>query len=129
MAKNDYVYIINHLQKYVNIFSVLAFLFLCYYFFSMETFIKADIFFFITTIAVVVAGTFLAVIFLHIIGILRDLKNISNRARHEGELISQDIDDLRRKIREDGTKIRHIMSFFKAVRLRTKQRKKKVTTN
>jgi hypothetical protein len=49
----------------------------------METFIKADIFFFITTVVEVIVGLGLLAIIIYLIGILRDFKTVSERIKNE----------------------------------------------
>jgi len=94
----------------------------------METLFKADIFFFITSIAIVVIGMFLIVFFIYIIRILRDVKTIVHRAKRESELIAEDIAEFRTTLRQEGTKLKHIMNFLKKIGGRTSKNKKKVTS-
>ena len=94
----------------------------------METLFKADIFFFITSIAIVVLGSFLIVLFIYIIGILRDVKDISHRAKRESELIAEDIAEFRTTVRQQGANIKHIVNFLKKIGGRTSKNKKKVTS-
>lgn len=65
----------------------------------MDSFIKADIFFFITTIAVIVISFLLTYAIFEAIRILRDLKKISGRFREEGEKIANDIGELRENVK------------------------------
>ena len=61
----------------------------------MDTLAKADIFFFVTTIAVVIIGILLAIVLTYSIFILKDMKALSKRAKEEGERIMDDIESLR----------------------------------
>lgn len=69
----------------------------------MDALAKSDIFFFITSIAVIVIGITLTVLFLYTIKVVRDVKDISARAKRQAELISEDIDRLRSEAKEDGS--------------------------
>ena len=76
---------------------------------------KADIFFFITTIAVVILTILLAILIIYIIKISSDVKHISAKAKTEADLISQDLSDLRRNL-NNGFKLKHLFSFFNNLR-------------
>ena len=66
----------------------------------MDTLMKADIFFFVTTIAVI-AFTLLWVIALaYLISILRDIKKASRKLQSELDAIGRDADTLYHKISE-----------------------------
>ena len=64
----------------------------------MEAVLKADIFFFITAIAVVVLSILFAVALVSLIGMLRDLRDIAAMARRETEDLIDDIGDIRRSV-------------------------------
>jgi uncharacterized protein YoxC len=81
----------------------------------MDSFIKADIFFFITTIAVVLVSIIFSVALIYIIGILRNVKYISEKAREEADLLSADIDDLREHVRDRGATMASTFDFLKNV--------------
>lgn len=78
----------------------------------MRTLIHADIFFFITSIFVVVLTIVLAVAGVYFILILRDMKYISRKVKIEGEEIIGDVKELREKIREEGVGLRSIGKLF-----------------
>jgi predicted Holliday junction resolvase-like endonuclease len=78
----------------------------------MTEFAKMDIFFFVTTIAVVVLTLLLLVLIIYIIKISKDIKYISNKAKGEADLISQDLSDLRQNVKDKGVKLKYFMSFF-----------------
>jgi hypothetical protein len=81
----------------------------------MSDFMKQDIFFFVTTIAVAVLTILLAILIIYIIKISSDVKHISEKARNEADLISQDLSDLRRNIGR-GFKLKYLFSFFNNLR-------------
>lgn len=81
----------------------------------MDSFIKADIFFFITTIAVALVSLVFTVALFYIIGILKDIKYISRKAKEEADLLSADIDDLREHVRDRGATMASTFDFLKNV--------------
>ena len=66
----------------------------------MNSLLKADIFFFVTALAVVVIAAILAVVLVYLVRILRDFKTISTKLKEQTDLVSEDISDLRHKIRQ-----------------------------
>lgn len=90
----------------------------------METFIHADIFFFITSIAVILLTAALVALLIYLIRILRDLKKISAKVKDETELVAGDIDDLRRKTKEEGYRLKNFISFFSGLGKSRKKKKK-----
>jgi hypothetical protein len=73
----------------------------------METLVKADIFFFVTTIAVVVVSLLGVIVLVYAIRILRDVKDVSSRVRTGSELIGDDLAKVRTHMKHYG--------LFKAV--------------
>ncbi len=78
----------------------------------MSDFLKQDIFFFITTIAVGILTILIAILIIYIIKISKDVKYISHKAKNEADLISQDLSELRDNIKEKGSHLKHFISFF-----------------
>ena len=91
----------------------------------MDDILKADIFFFVTAIAVVILSVFLVIVFLYTIRILRDIKHISTMARKESDIISEELSELRENIKEGGTKVKYFLSFFDKIHKRNKRIKQK----
>jgi uncharacterized protein YoxC len=89
---------------------------------AMNEFMKQDIFFFVTTIAVAVLSILLAILIIYIIKISSDVKHILKTARNEADLISQDLSDLRRNM-NNGFKIKHLFNFFNNLRKSQKKGK------
>lgn len=87
----------------------------------MYDLIQADIFFFITSISVILLTLLLAVIFYYVIKILKDIKHISRIASEESEIISDELSDLRRNIKKEGAKIKHLSNFFTKVHKKSKK--------
>ena len=66
----------------------------------MDTLMKANIFFFVTTIAVVAFTLVGVVAFLYLIGILRDIRRATRRLGDELEAMEESADALYRRISE-----------------------------
>jgi hypothetical protein len=81
----------------------------------MDTLIHADIFFFITAIAVVVLSLTLLVALVYLTAILRDVKHITERARTEADLIAADIGELRRDQRKEGFPLTKVFGFVRGL--------------
>ena len=96
--------------------------------FCMESMVKSDIFFFVTTIAVVAVTICLVYALYHLIRILRNVDEISEEVKNESQLVREDIQDLRSNIRDEGMKIKHFTSFFESVTGKRKTRAKKEKT-
>ena len=79
----------------------------------MDTLQKADVFFFLTSIAVVVVSVLLAIAFYYFIKILRDIKAITEMAKEEGEILAEELSQLRASIKEEGGKIKGFLNFLK----------------
>ncbi len=78
----------------------------------MDTLIHADIFFFVTTIAVVVVAVVLTVVLIYLAKVLSDIKKITAQVHEETVLFREDLGDLRTEVRRDGFKLRHFMEFL-----------------
>jgi hypothetical protein len=77
-----------------------------------DPFYRQDIFFFITTVAVVLVTLLLAVLIGYLIKISHDIKYITKRARTESDLIAEDIGELRENIKREGVKLKFLSKFF-----------------
>ncbi len=73
---------------------------------------KADIFFFITSVVVILLAILVAVMLVYIVRILRDVKHISSRVREEGDKIIEDVDELRQDLSREGAKFTGVVSVF-----------------
>lgn len=89
---------------------------------TMNTLIHADIFFFITSIFVLILIIAFVIALFFIIPILKDMRHLSRVAREGGDKIAGDIDDIRGVVREEGVKVKSISDFF--FKLFVKQQKK-----
>ena len=81
----------------------------------MDTLIHADIFFFITTIVLIVISIGLVVIIIYVIKILHDVSGLVSNAREEGEEIVKDIKQLRLKVKDQGLKFNFLRTFVGSI--------------
>jgi hypothetical protein len=81
----------------------------------MESLMKADIFFFVTTVAVIAVTICLVYAGYYLIRILRNVEEISEEVKAESQLVREDIGDLRDNIREEGMKVKHFTNFFSKI--------------
>jgi len=86
----------------------------------MDDFLKQDIFFFVTTVAVVIFTVLSAIVIIYIIKISRDIKYISKKAKTQSDLISEDLSQLRENVKEKGARLKDFASFFNNLRNKKK---------
>ena len=88
----------------------------------MNDFLKQDIFFFITTIAVIIVTVLMAILIIYIIKISKNVKYISEKAKTEADLIAEDISNLRTNVKEHGMKAKHLFDFFSSMAKKAKKK-------
>ncbi len=88
----------------------------------METIMKSEIFFFISSIATVILTILIGIMAAYLIRILRNVDNISEKAKDEADLIKEDVADLRQNIRDEGIKVKSFVSFFNKLKGRRPKR-------
>lgn len=79
---------------------------------SMDNIIQADIFFFISSVAVIVFTICTVIVMIYVTRILRDMKHISQMMSQESDKLLGDIGSLRETIEEEGAKVKTIANFF-----------------
>lgn len=79
----------------------------------METLFQADIFFFITAVATVILSVLAGIAVVYLIRILRNVRDISDTAKKEADLLAKDVDDLRDDLRSRGRRLSGLFSFVK----------------
>lgn len=94
----------------------------------METLIHADIFFFVTSIFVVFLIVGFVILFalalVYIIPILRDMRDLSNIAKKEGDKLAGDIDELRTTVKAEGGKVKSVFDYLLSLFTRRQRIKK-----
>ena len=82
----------------------------------MDTLVHADIFFFITSIAVILLTLLFIVLLAYGVKIVRTISKIAETIRQESENVVEDIAELRGKVKEEGVKVsafwRFVTGFF-----------------
>lgn len=68
----------------------------------MQSLIHADVFFFVTTIAVVILAIILAVVLVYIAIILADIRELSRTIKKEGAEIIDDVHAFRDEVKEEA---------------------------
>lgn len=91
----------------------------------METLLKADVFFFVTTVAVVCVSAAIVVIAVYLTRILKQVFKISEKAKSEADNIVADVRELRTAIREEGSKLKSISELLTRFAPRKKKAKAK----
>jgi hypothetical protein len=79
----------------------------------MDTLIHADIFFFITSVAVIAFTVIMVIVLIYVIIILKDIRYISRKVRDESDVILEDVHELRANVKAQGFAVGHFYTFFK----------------
>jgi hypothetical protein len=95
----------------------------------MDALVHADIFFFVSTIALVVLSIALLVALYYVIAVVRDVRKISARMERASVTLEKDFDELRENVKAEGRKVRGmadvILGFaLRAISPKPKKRKK-----
>ncbi len=95
----------------------------------MNPLIQANIFFVITSVAVILLTILGIVMLTYVVLILRDFRGISQKVREETDLIATDIDSARAHIKEKGASIGSTIDFFRELTKRQKPKHRKKETS
>lgn len=74
----------------------------------MEEVLKADVFFFVTTIAVAIFTVFGTIVGIYIVRILREVEYMARVARKEVEIVASDIGDISESLKKSVEGMRGI---------------------
>jgi uncharacterized protein YoxC len=92
-----------------------------------ESLIHADIFFFISTIALVLISIGIVVVLVYVIKILRNVGEVTDKIKVESGEIVEDLKKLRANLRDEGMKWRHVADLVRMFFMKKgKKIKKKV---
>jgi hypothetical protein len=80
-----------------------------------SSFIKADIFFAVTTAAVIILTGLAVAVLVYIIGIVRTIKKISATAKRGAESVVEGITEAKESMSQDGYILSNIFDIFKKV--------------
>ena len=78
----------------------------------MDTLMKADIFFVVTTVAVMLITVCAIVAIVYLIFILRDLRHLMRRIRDEGAEIMDDVKAVREGVEYSGQKVQDAIAWI-----------------
>lgn len=88
----------------------------------MEEFLKMDIFFFITTVVVIVLAVLVARVLWRFQRVMKNAEHISEQVSLESDNLREDLAGLRRDVRTGRGRIKSMFSFFgKIGKRRTKK--------
>lgn len=79
----------------------------------MSDFLKMDVFFVVTTLAVIVVAFMLGLSLYYVIRILRNVEHVSHIVSEEGDLMRNDIAEMRTAIKREGVKLGALVGFFR----------------
>ena len=92
----------------------------------MSSFMQSDVFFFITTIAVVVVSVLFATVLIYVILILKDIRSVSEVVSKESRNFADDVEFVRKEIKSGvGKLFRMLRSLVKS---KTREPKRKTTS-
>jgi hypothetical protein len=95
----------------------------------MDSFLKMDIFFGVTTLAVVVLTIVLVVVAVRALALLKKVDDLLEMARESGEQIQEDIEEVRATIRRGGSRIGHFFGLLGAAPKKRTRTSRKTTGN
>ena len=78
----------------------------------METLAKADIFFFITSVAVILVTAGVVVALYYLVRILRNVRDVTERVDEGTKALSEDLTILRANLKTGGFAWKHIFGFL-----------------
>lgn len=81
----------------------------------MNTLIHADVFFFVTTIVVVVVGIALTVALVYLAKVLSDIKTVTQQVKEETILFREDIAELRSDVKKEGFRAGRLFMFLRNI--------------
>lgn len=83
------------------------------YYAAMQEFMKADVFFFVTTVSVILVTVGIIAALYYIIKILRNVRDVSDRVEAGSEVLSEDLSEFRLKVKSTGFSLRLLQEFFR----------------
>lgn len=96
---------------------------------NIQQIAQSNIFFFVTTIAIIIISLLITIALIQLIRILRTVKEVSDTFKVEGKNIIQDISGLRSSLKEKGQTISSLITLASvAAFIKKKTTKKKKTS-
>lgn len=90
-----------------------------------ESLIHADIFFFISTIALVLISIGIIIALVYSIKILRNIREVTEKIKYESGEIVADLKELRLSLRHEGVKWKHVIDLVRTFFMRKGKKVKK----
>jgi len=87
----------------------------------MDEFLKMDIFFFVTTITVVVVGVLMAFVLWRLERVLRNVEHISEQVAAESDNVRLDLAEMRADVRRGKGKLLSLFGFVNKTAKRTRK--------
>jgi len=87
----------------------------------MSEFLKMDVFFLVTTIAVVVITLFAAFVLWRLGRVLKNVEHVSKQVAIESDMVRQDIAEMRSDIRAGKGRLKSLFGFLKNTSKRAKR--------
>ncbi len=78
----------------------------------MDLVLQTNIFFYITSAAVIVVTVLVCIVLYYLAGILRDVRDVTSRIRQGTEKVSEDLESLRSEVRQGGAHLRAVAVYF-----------------
>lgn len=88
----------------------------------MDEFLKMDIFFFVTTVAVVVIAFFATYVLWRLQRVLKNIEHVSEQVAIESDIVRQDIAEMRSDIRHGKGRLKSLFGFLTKTEKRTKKK-------
>ncbi len=90
----------------------------------MDTITLTDLFFLITGIAIIVITTLIVVALLYLIFFLRAVRSVVNQAQRASQLITEDLKDFGKNIKQQGFSLKSLITFLFGLKAKQNKRKK-----
>lgn len=87
----------------------------------MDPFLQMNIFFFITTVVVMILGVLACAALISLIVLFRTLDRFANQVNDETAEIREDLNDMRMKAKREGLRLKHLLTFFGKTAKRAKK--------
>ena len=87
----------------------------------MNEFLKMDIFFFVTTIVVIVLGIFSVYVLWRFERVLKNIEHISEQVAQESDTIREDLAEMRSDIKRGKGRLRSLFGFLRKEKRRVEK--------
>ncbi|HVU06744.1 MAG TPA: hypothetical protein VHE10_03085 [Candidatus Paceibacterota bacterium] len=89
----------------------------------MSSLIHADIFFFISTIALVLISIGICITLVYVIAILKNVREMTDKGKEEWDEIVSDSKKLRLALRDEGMKWKHVVDLVRTFFVRDSEKR------